>query len=79
MNSRENRPVSARGPADWARTGPAGRNVRAVGWGLVILGVVAIAIIVMVGAFRAHTDTEFNRWTGWATIWAVPFAALLRG
>jgi hypothetical protein len=41
--------------------------------------VVAIAIIVMVGAFRAHTDTEFNRWTGWATIWAVPFAALLRG
>ena len=28
------------------------------------------------GAFRAHTDAEFNRWTGWANIWAVLPAAL---
>jgi hypothetical protein len=38
--------------------------------------VVAIAVIVIVGAIRAHTDAGFNRWTGWATIWAVPLAAL---
>jgi hypothetical protein len=38
--------------------------------------VVAIAVIVIAGAIHAHTDAEFNRSTGWATIWAVPLAAL---
>jgi hypothetical protein len=52
------------------------RKLRAVGWGLIILFVVAIAVIVIAGAIRAHTDAEFNRSTGWATIWAVPLAAL---
>jgi hypothetical protein len=31
---------------------------------------------VTLGAFRAHNDAEFNRWVGWATVVAVPFAAL---
>ena len=53
-----------------------GRKVRVAGWGLIILGVVAITVTVIAGAFRAHTDARFDRWTGWATIWALSFAAL---
>ena len=56
--------------------GLVGRKVRVAGWGLIILGMVAVSVIVTRGAFRAHTDAEFNRWTGWATIWALSVAAL---
>ena len=49
------------------------RKVRAVGWRLIILGAVAIPVSLIVGGFRTHTDAEFGRWTGWATIWAVAF------
>jgi hypothetical protein len=31
---------------------------------------------VTAGAFGAHSDTAFNRWIGWATVAAVPLAAL---
>src|SRR5690349_22662232 len=52
------------------------RRFRVAGWGLVAVGVAAIAIIVTAGAFGAHSDTAFNRWIGWATVAAVPLAAL---
>jgi hypothetical protein len=38
--------------------------------------VATVAIIVTVGGFRAHGNDAFGRWTGWATIAAVPLAAL---
>ena len=54
-----------------------GRWVRASGWGLVALAVAAAAVVVIVGAFRArHSTTDFNVWVGWATVIAVPLAAL---
>ena len=50
---------------------------RAAGWGLVALAVVAAAVVVTVGAFRArHSTTDFNVWVGWATVVAIPVAAL---
>ena len=52
------------------------RTVRAAGWGLMALAVIAVAVVVIVGAFRArHSTTDFNAWVGWATIVAVPLAA----
>jgi NACHT domain len=51
------------------------RRIRAAGWGLIAAGVIAWTVIVVIGAFRAHSDTAFNRWVGWATIAAVPIAA----
>jgi hypothetical protein len=53
-----------------------GRRLRATGWGLLALAVAVPAVIVAVGAFRAHTDAAFNRWGVWATVTAVPIAAL---
>ncbi len=53
-----------------------GRIVRVAGWGLIILGMIAVSVIVMRGAFRAHSDAQFNRWTGWATISALSVAAV---
>lgn len=47
-----------------------------VGWGLVALAVVAVAVIVTVGGLRAHGADAFNRWVGLATIAAVPLTAL---
>lgn len=52
------------------------RWVRLAGWVLLGLAVAAVAVIVPVGAFRAHTNAEFNRWIGWAAIAAVPLTAL---
>ena len=53
------------------------RWVRAAGWGLVALAAVAAAGVVTVGAFRArHSTTDFNVWVGWATVVAIPLAAL---
>ena len=51
-------------------------RLRAAGWGLLALAVVLLAVIVPVGALRAHGDAEFNRWVGWATVAALPVAAL---
>ena len=51
------------------------RKARAAGWGLLALAVVVVAVIVTVGALRAHGDAAFNRWVGWATVAAVPVAA----
>ena len=56
--------------------GLVGRIVRVAGWGLIILGMVAVSVIVTRGAFRAHSDAQFNRWTGWATILALSVAAV---
>lgn len=52
------------------------QRFRALGWGLLAAGAVAVSIIVIIGAFRAHEDSAFNRWVGWATIAALPFAAV---
>jgi hypothetical protein len=35
-----------------------------------------LAVVVTVGAFRAHNDEAFNRWVGWATIWALVVAVI---
>ena len=56
--------------------GLVGRIVRVAGWGLIILGMVAVSVIVTRGAFRAHSDAQFNRWTGWATILALSIAGV---
>jgi hypothetical protein len=52
------------------------RKAIRVGWGLVALGMVMLAVVVTVGAFRAHNDEAFNRWVGWATIWALVVGAI---
>lgn len=51
------------------------RGVRAAAWVLLALAVLAVAVIVPVGALRAHDTEEFNRWVGLATVAAVPLAA----
>jgi hypothetical protein len=51
------------------------QKVRAVGWGLLALAVVAVAAVVTAGGLRAHGAVAFSRWVGWATIAAVPIAA----
>ena len=52
------------------------RRIRTVGWALLALAVVVVAVVVTVGALRAHGDAAFNRWVGWATVSAVPVAAI---
>lgn len=52
------------------------RKAIRAGWGLVALGMVMLAVVVTAGAFRARTDDAFNRWVGWATIWALVVAAV---
>lgn len=52
------------------------RRFRGLGWGLVAAGVIAVSILVIIGAISAHGDVAFNRWVGWATIIALPFAAI---
>lgn len=51
------------------------RGVRAAAWILLALAVLAVAVIVPVGALRAHGTGAFNRWVGFATVAAVPLAA----
>ena len=51
------------------------RGVRVAAWMLLALAVLAVAVIVPVGALRAHDTEEFNRWVGLATVAAVPLAA----
>ena len=51
------------------------RWFRTAAWGLLALAVLAVAVIVSVGALRAHGTAEFNRWVGLATVAAVPLAA----
>lgn len=52
------------------------QQFRTLGWVLVAAGAIAVSIIVIIGAIRAHGDIAFNRWVGWATIAALPFAAV---
>jgi hypothetical protein len=52
------------------------RRFRGLGWGLVAAGVIAVSMLVIIGAISAHGDVAFNRWVGWATIIALPFAAI---
>ena len=52
------------------------RRVRAAGWGLLALTVVVVAVVVTAGALQAHGDAAFNQWVGWATVAAVPLAAI---
>ncbi len=69
VKSRANRPSSARHSVR--------RKVWVAALVLLIVGVVAIVVPPIAGALRAHTDAGFNRWTGWATIWAAPLTVLL--
>jgi hypothetical protein len=52
------------------------KRFRALGWALLAAGAVAVSVIVIVGAIGARGDNAFNRWVGWATIAALPFAAV---
>jgi hypothetical protein len=52
------------------------RKARVAGWRFVALAVLAIAVIVIVGTFRAQGDSAFNRWVGWATVAALAVAAV---
>src|SRR5215470_12457840 len=49
---------------------------RAVGWVVLGLAVLAIAVVVTVGALRAQGATQFSGWVGWATVAAVPVVAI---
>ena len=51
------------------------RGFRAVAWILLAMAVLAVAVIVPVGALCAHDTEEFNRWVGLATVAAVPLTA----
>lgn len=52
------------------------RRLRAAGWVLLGLAVLSVSVIVPVGALRANTDAQFGRWVGWATVAALPIAAV---
>jgi hypothetical protein len=52
------------------------RRVIKAGWGLAAFGMVVLAVVVTAGGFRARSDEAFNRWVGWATIWALVVAAI---
>lgn len=52
------------------------RRVRAVGWGLMYLALVAVVAILVVGASRAHSDIALNRSGVWAGIAGTAFTAL---
>lgn len=52
------------------------RRLRAAGWGLLAFAVVAVTVMVTVGALRAHGADAFNRWVGWATVMALLVAAV---
>ena len=51
------------------------RGFRIGAWILLALAVLAVAVIVPVGALRAHGTTAFNWCVGLATVAAVPLAA----
>jgi WD40 repeat protein len=51
-------------------------KLRAAGWVFVAAGVIAVSVLVIVGATRAHDDAALNRWGVWATIDALPVAAI---
>jgi NACHT domain len=52
------------------------RGLRVCGWLLLGLAVVAVVVLVVAGALRARGDAAFNRWVGWATVAALPVAAI---
>jgi len=52
------------------------RWLRAAGWVLLGLAVVSVAVAVPAGALRAHSAAGFNQWVGWATVAALPVAAI---
>jgi NACHT domain len=52
------------------------RKLHAAGWGSVALAVLVLTVVVLVGALRAHSVAGFNLWVGWATVAAVPLAAV---
>jgi hypothetical protein len=64
-----------RGTTGFFREGWMLRKARVAGWGLLALALVVTAIVVTVGALRAHGDLAFNHWVGWATVAALPIAA----
>ena len=52
------------------------RYFRLAGWVLLAVAMLSVAVIVPVGALRAGGAAEFNRWVGWATVAALPVAAV---
>jgi hypothetical protein len=51
------------------------RGFRVAAWTLLLLAVLAVAVIVSIGALQAHGTRDFNHWVGLATVAAVPLAA----
>lgn len=52
------------------------RQLRTAGWVVLGLAVLAAAAVVTAGALTAHGTAQFDRWAGWATVAAVPVAAV---
>jgi hypothetical protein len=52
------------------------QRLRTAGWGLVATGVIAVSIIITIGAVSAHGDVAFNQWVGWATVAILPLEAI---
>jgi hypothetical protein len=52
------------------------RRFRAAGLVVLTLAVLAVAVVVTAGALRARGAAQFGRWVGWATVAAVPVAAI---
>jgi hypothetical protein len=48
---------------------------RIMGWSLLGVAVLAVALAVVVGTALSK-GSEFNRWVGWATVWALVVAAV---
>jgi hypothetical protein len=49
---------------------------RLSGWAFLGLALMVVSVISVVGALEAHGDAAFNHWVGWATVAAVPVAAV---
>jgi hypothetical protein len=46
--------------------------VRNIGWILVVAGVLGVCLWVVGNALDTRTGDEFDRWVGWANIFALP-------
>lgn len=56
--------------------GAMSRLVRTCGWTLIAVGLVALGLWIVVEAAGARLDSEFNRWVGWANVFALLTSAV---
>lgn len=53
------------------------RRIRAAWWGFIGAAIIVWTAVVVIGAIRAQSDAAaFSRWVGWATVAALPVAAV---